>query len=410
MPPDLWPLLALAVTTLACAPAGSFCERELALNREECAILQATALPATLPPARGNLHGDDQQAAALGFLIFFDARFSSDHLMRCATCHMTERNFQDSRSQPLARTPVFRKTPSLLNAARFTWLFWDGSADSLWSQAITPMQNPKEMNLTVLEIAHLIPALFKARYEGVFGPLPDLSDTQRFPTRGGPGMPEWGAMTDADRLTVDRVLANVGKSLEAYLRNLAAGPSAVDRFLAGDAAALQSGQKQGLRELVRAGCLGCHSGSNWSDGSFHNLGVPEPDGAAPDRGRAGAFATLLANRFNSQGPHWDGSRPNTTGPDYAQTSALEGAFKTPSLRNLPRAAPYGHQGGFATLEDVVAFHLAGGGKGRTGFVGEVDAALQSHELSADRFAALIEALKALQGDYPKPPWNDWPQH
>jgi cytochrome c peroxidase len=78
------------------------------------------------------------------------------------------------------------------------------------------------------------------------------------------------------------------------------------------------------------------------------------------------------------------------------------------LRNLTRTAPYGHNGVFATLEEVVDFHLSGGGKEATTFVGVVDPKLEPHPLSAQERADLIEFLKALDGDYPKLPWGQWP--
>jgi cytochrome c peroxidase len=381
------------------------CELLPDLDADACALVRALELPAALPAARGNDHGDALAAAHLGFGIFFDARFSSNQMIRCATCHAPERHFQDDRLTGKGLGELTRNTPTILDAAWMKSQFWDGRADSLWSQALYPLENPKEMDFTRLELAHRVAQSYRADYEAVFGPLPPLDDAARFPARGAPGLPAWEAMAQADRDAVDVVAASVGKALEAYQRQAAAGRAPLDRFLAGDAAALGAAAQRGLVTFVKAGCVVCHAGPTLSDERFHDLGLPTPAGATPDRGRADGIATLLASPFNAAGPHWDGPRPPLPAPAGA---ADLGAFRTSPLRNVALSAPYGHDGRFATLREVVDFHLRGGGRGDARALGSVDPLLAPHPLSAADEDDLLAFLAALTGDPPLPPWNDWP--
>jgi cytochrome c peroxidase len=373
-----------------------------------CPQIAQLALPAALPPARGNRYADDVNAATLGHRIFFDARFSNSLQVRCATCHQTERSFQDGAATPPGFPSVHRRTPTVINAARLSLQFWDGRADSLWSQALFALENPGEMNFTRLEIAHLVDTTYRARYEPVFGALPDFSDTTRFPPRGAPGDSAWQGMAPADQERVNRVAANVGKSLEAYQRKATAGPSRVDAWLSGDRSALSAQEAAGVGVFARAGCLSCHAGPMLTDERYHVLGVPGIPGAEPDRGRAAGLAVELANPFNARGAFFDPPAPPPDDRDLP-SAALEGAFRTPSLRNLTKRPPYGHNGSFATLEDAVDFHLRGGGRGGTGFAGQVDPLLEPHPLSPDDRAALLSLLRALDGRYPGIPWSDWPR-
>jgi cytochrome c peroxidase len=109
---------------------------------------------------------------------------------------------------------------------------------------------------------------------------------------------------------------------------------------------------------------------------------------------------LGRSEFTLAGPYSDD--PGAFQPPPSPAAADEGAFKTPSLRNLARTAPYGHNGSFATLEEVVDFHLQGGGSG-------ADPLLQPHVLSSGDRAALLELLRSLEGADPGRPWNYWPE-
>lgn len=377
------------------------CDLDPAFTREECAAVHAMELSA-LPPARGNAKGDDPDAAALGFHVFFDARFSKGESVRCATCHEPEKKFADGLPTSTGLARVTRHSPTLLNAARMRWSLWDGRADSVWSQPLFAFENPLEMDFTRLEIAHAIELRYKTEYERVFGALPSLD---RFPARGRPGDPAWESMSQTDRDRIDAIVANVGKALEAYVRKLAAGPSAFDRFLAGERAALDEEQRAGLVVFVKSGCTRCHGGELLSDQTFHALRVSAWPGDPIDVGREAAPEILKASPFTSRGAYWDGPKEDVP---MTSTPADRGAFRTPSLRNATRAGPWGHNGRFATLKDAIAFHEVD--TNDPSATGTRDPLLGSTRLSDLDLARLVRFIESLEGAYPLPPWNDWPMH
>ena len=378
----------LAACGNAAAPATvtTPCDLDPTLDDAECAAVHAMALSATLPPARGNAKGDDPDAAGLGFAMFFDARLSKGEAVRCATCHEPEKKFGDGQPTSTGLARVTRNAPTILNAARMSPSFWDGRADSVWSQPLFAFENPLEMDFTRLELAHAVALRYADSYTKVFGPLPALDDASRFPARGKPGDAAWENMTEADRDAIDLVAANVGKAFEAYERKLAAGPAAFDRFLAGDATALDADQRAGLVAFAKDGCASCHSGPMLSDEKFHALGVPAWPGDPFDVGREGAYAVLAASPFTASGAYWDGPKENVA---LSASPRDHGAFRTPSLRNVTLSAPYAHNGRYATLADAIDAH------------GTIDPG------DRDR---IVTFLGALEGAYPLPPWNDWPQH
>jgi cytochrome c peroxidase len=382
------------------------CDLEPSLDAGACAALHAMALPPALPPSPGNAKADDIDAAYLGFTVFFDARFSANQNVRCASCHLPEQHFDDALATSRGIARVTRNSPTMLNAARVVGgVFWDGRADSLWSQALFPLEDPREMGSSRLQVAHTLAKNRAGEYAKAFGPLPALDDPARFPPAGKPGDPAWEQMSASDQATVNRIVANLGKAFEAYERKLATGPAAFDRFLAGDASGFSDAARRGMAAFATLGCPACHAGPNLSDGKFHNLGIAAAPGADPDRGRSDAIATLNQNPFNLGGPYADGA-PGFT-PAVASPSDL-GAFRTPTLRNVALTAPYGHNGSFARLEDVVVFHLQGGGRGQGGFVGAVDPALQPRSVTPEQLSDLLAFLGALNGSYPPLPWNSWP--
>jgi cytochrome c peroxidase len=423
----------LAAATVACGSGGPSTPATCGagLTTADCDKLRTIILPAALPAARGNDHADDYNASLFGFHVFFDSRFSQNLNVRCESCHSVDFGFADDQQVPVAGLGMgVRNAPTIFNAARYDTFFWDGRADTLWSQPLFAFENPNEMNFSRLEIVHLLNAVYSTEYAGVFGTLPDFSALDRFPAKGAPGDAAYDAMSDADKATVNGVIANLGKALEAYMRNVATGPSAIDEYLnlklegadagypdagpvggygAYDAGAVAYGtitpqQEHGMVVFTRSGCLDCHSGPQLSDGQFHNLGVSALPGQAPDPGHSQtALDTLANNPFNASGPFFDGSPGNIT-PE----PPVLGGFRTPSLRNLPTSAPYGHNGSFAALEDVVDLHLQGGGSNPSGYVGDIDPLLKPQQLSTDDRAALIEFLKALTGRYPALPWGQWP--
>jgi len=307
-------------------------------ERRAIHALSLAALPA-VPRDPSNRFADDRRAAALGHRLFFDRGFSANGRVACSSCHMPGREFQDGRprGRGLGTTP--RRTMPLAGVAYARWLFWDGRRDSLWAQALTPLQNRHEQGITPAFAARRIRSHYRGAYEAVFGPLPK-----------GPAR-------------VDRTFANLGKAIEAYERTLRPAPATFDRFAAAlarhdDSAAariLSPSAARGLRLFVgRARCTNCHFGPLFTNGEFHNTGVPQ-DPAAPDRGRAAGVEQAVADRFSCLGRFSDARPEECTALRFVVTSGpqLAGEFKVPSIRDVASRAPYTHAGRLRTLREVL---------------------------------------------------------
>ncbi|HET9025036.1 MAG TPA: cytochrome c peroxidase [Burkholderiaceae bacterium] len=334
---------------------------------EEMAILGSMTLRA-LPPApadESNAVADLPAAAALGKRLFNDARFSRDGKVSCAGCHLEDKQFQDGI--PLARGVATgtRRTMPIVGAAYSPWLFWDGRKDSLWAQALGPLEDPAEHGGNRTRIAHLMQAHYRTAYEPVFGTMPDLST---LPNDAGPGgtpgeQSAWNQLDRTAQQTVNRIYSNVGKAIAAYERTLGLRESRFDAYVSGvlkrddgGRATLTSQEINGLRLFIGKGqCSTCHNGPLLTDQHFHNTGVPQRNPQAPDHGRAAAIEKVQRDEFNCMGPFSDAGPGRCEELRFivASQPALDGAFKTPSLRNVALRAPYMHAGQLATLEEVV---------------------------------------------------------
>jgi cytochrome c peroxidase len=285
--------------------------------------------------------------------------------------------FADGKRLSIAIGTTSRNTQTVLNAAYNRWCFWDGKADSLWSQALIPMEDPREQGGSRLQFAHVIhddPALQLA-YTKLFGALPPLGDLRRFPAAGRPiaGEPThahhlaWQAMTATDQDGVNRVFANIGKAIAAYERRLIRRESPFDTYVAGlrtndpaKESAISNTAKAGLKIFMgRGNCHLCHQGPNFSNLEFHSVGIEQRDWlAAEDAGRLEGVRKVLADPFNSAGVFSDGPQSKSAEKLRYLRPHVEqlGQFKVPSLRNVALTAPYMHGGQFESLERAVRFY------------------------------------------------------
>ncbi|MDQ2988669.1 MAG: cytochrome-c peroxidase, partial [Pseudomonadota bacterium] len=263
-----------------------------------------------------------------------------------------------------------RRAMPLADSGRGPWLFWDGRKDSLWSQALGPLEDANEHGGNRLAYARVVREHYRGEYEALFQAMPALDG---LPENAGPyGTPAertaWMQMSEAQRLAVTRVFANMGKALAAYERTLAHGPSRLDTYttamLRGDPAAadiLTASEKRGLRLFIGKGdCMSCHNGPLLSDQHFHNTGVASRDPARPDQGRAAAVAKVLADEFNCLGKFSDARPGQCQELEFIadRDPKMSGAFKTPGLRNVALRPPYMHAGQIATLDGVVRHYAS----------------------------------------------------
>lgn len=352
-------------------------------------------------------------AIALGRRLFADTRLSKNGEVACATCHAPERDFQDGRPVGQGVGTGNRRTMPVVAAAHSPWLFWDGRKDSLWSQALGPLEDAAEHGANRAQLARLLATHYRADYEAVFGPLPSL---QNVPEHASPlGSPAeraaWAAMSPQQQQSVDRVFADLGKAIAAFERTVGYGESRFDRYVAavldGDAAGLQALSPQevsGLRLFIGKGqCSTCHNGPLLTDQHFHNTGVPPRDAAQPDHGRGIGVAKVQNDPFNCLGRYSDAPKGACRELEFiaADDPAMVGAFKTPSLRNVAERAPYMHAGQFRTLEEVVAHYArspkAAVGHSELAHEGGGHAERQPIRLSDAEVHDIVAFLKTLSG-------------
>jgi len=367
-----------------------------------------------LPADPTNAVADDLRAAKLGQRIFFDTRFSANGTVACATCHEPARVFSDGKSLAQGLGITSRNTMNIVGAAYSPWQFWDGRRDSLWSQALGPLEATVEHGGTRTQYALLIAGdeSYRSAYESVFGPLPALSDRDRFPVSAGPVDDPvmsiaWKHMSQADRNLVNEIFANIGKAVAAYERLLLPGPSRFDAYvqavLENDAdaqqATLTANEIDGLRLFIgEAQCTRCHNGPLLTNNEFHNTGILSPPGQVPHMGRASGVRQALADPFNCQGPYSDGDASVCTELRFARTnSELVGAIKTPTLRNVADTGPYMHSGQLSSLADVLQHY----NRAPTAMIGHNEA--EPLKLWSSDLRNLEAFLRSLSGPLATPP-------
>lgn len=397
-------------------------------SKERDAVLALSPLPPP-PPDPTNRFADDPRAARFGQFLFFDARLSADGSVSCASCHDPTRGWSDGRSLPTGMGPVPRHAMGLANVAHNRWFLWDGRADSLWAQALQPIEDLREHGFSRLELAHLLvqDADLRNAYEQIFGSLPDLSDASRFPAHGSPrpATPDhphhrsWSGVTTGDRETIDRIFSNVGKALAAFQRRIRSSGSRFDQFVEGvrshDEAllgALSASEIRGLRLFVGdARCVTCHSGPNFTDREFHDNRVPPLGGGTTrsDPGRHAGIALVTRDPFNGVGAFSDAPEgPARDKLDYlVQRAHNLYEVKTPSLREVSRTAPYMHQGQFASLEEVLQYYDTLEG---AAWSHHSETILQPLRMTREQLADLAAFLRSLEGRALDPELLKQPAH
>ena len=335
----------VVVVVAALAIAGWWWSRDAAppaWSEDEIAVLESLWLESLpdLPPDPTNAVADNPLAAEFGRALFFDARFSANGSISCATCHQPERHFTDGLPKGVAVGMSKRNTPSIVGTAYSPWLYWDGRRDSQWSQALSPLEDPNEHASNRLSVIAIVveDKNYWRMYESLFG----------------------------EAAGVDTMYSNIGKAIAAFERTIMPTESRFDEYvgavIAGDserqAALLSDDEVRGLRLFIgEANCTQCHNGPLLTNNEFHNTGLINLAGEAPDKGRIVGVREVLEHPFNCEGPYNDESLRNCSELAFARTGPeLVAAFRTPSLRNLENTAPYGHKGQLAALADVLAHY------------------------------------------------------
>ena len=298
--------------------------------------------PWPVPPARdpSNRVSGEVDAVLFGERLFFEKRLSGTGEFSCASCHAPESSWTDNRKRGAAIAETDRNTPTLMDVRLNRWFGWDGAADSLWSQSIRPILDPRELGSDPRQVADLVrhDRQLSCRYRRSFGARPSATDDES-------------------------VLVDVAKALAAFQETLASARAPFDEFrdalARGDreaAARYPLAAQRGLKVFIAGACATCHTGPNFTNGEFHDTGLRFF--AAPGRvdpGRHEGIKRVKESRYNLLGPYNDdAARGTATSTRHVLLEHRNfGEFKVPSLRNASFTAPYGHDGQLATLADVV---------------------------------------------------------
>ncbi len=408
---------------------------------EEWAKIQTHSPLPALPPDTTNMYADNAAAATLGQRLFFDTAFSGPVLqaddgtgngalgavgdrgkIACASCHEAPWMF-DTRAHPnnvgLGAQFMQRNVTSVLNASYYKWKETDGVRTATWNDGLTDPEDQTSMHGSRGLIAHVIYKKYKSDYEAIFGQLdprldpnhpnaaqlpvdavPRTSPVLEDPTLDMQWYANWDSMSPADQKMINRIFANFGKAIQAYLRKMSSQNSPFDKYVAGDHSQLSASAKRGLKLFIgKGGCEGCHTGPIFSDNQFHNIGIVElgPHVNPMEQGRFDGLGGAIGDEFSVDSEYSDDRNTHMLDGLMPQDSD-RGKWRTKGLREVAMTPPYEHTGQLATLEDVINFDNRGGDP--SGFTGTKDPLFVPLNLTPTEVADLVEFLKSLTGDPP----------
>jgi cytochrome c peroxidase len=285
------------------APQGRYgqdCFGQGKINYVKKTIIIAVAV-LSVAFMRATVGEEPANEAQLGKLLFSDPVLSKDRTISCASCHIPEFAFADTSatSKGVGGIKGDRNTPSAMNVVLHDFFFWDGRAKTLEEQALAPIENPKEMNLSLDEAISRLRN--SKKYSGYFKKIYNEE-----PNRN-----------------------NLAKAIAAFERTLETSESPFDNWKFYDKPdAVSESARRGFEIFNTKGkCIECHFGANLALNQFRNIGL------------------------------FDGKKLNDSGRAVISGDPLDiGRFKVAPLRNVAVTAPYMHNGMFKTLQEVIEFY------------------------------------------------------
>ncbi|PWN69065.1 cytochrome C peroxidase [Chryseobacterium phosphatilyticum] len=291
-----------------------------ALNKDAATFFAKNAFnPNAFTPGKEFAYSDEK--VGLGRQLFNDKILSNNNNRNCASCHIPEKAFTDglAKSMSLENAELARNAPSLNYAGFQHGQFWDMRKDDLEGQSADVISNKEEMHGDLNVILAKINQ--DKKYQQAFQKIYHSQKTE-----------VWQ-------------LQNV---LASYIRSLAAFNSDFDEYMRGNKSAMTANQKRGFNLFVgKAQCAICHF-------------VPLFNGTVPPTFKK-TEQEVLGVAVNGDNKVFD--RDLGRGKFHETVATLQHSFKTPTLRNINKTAPYMHNGGYKTLKEVMNFYNKGGGKG-----------------------------------------------
>ncbi len=274
----------------------------------------------------------------LGRLLFFDKRVSSTNTISCATCHDPKFGWSDGRKKSIGvkKREGRRNSPTIINSAYLSSFFHDGRANSLESQAKGPIETDVEMDMPMEKLVKKLKNIkdYRKLFANAFGDEGICEDT-------------------------------ILKAIASFERTIISLNAPFDRWIKGDANAISLVANEGFEIFIDKGrCASCHDGFNFTNESFNNVGL----GDDKDLG----VYEISKNK----------------------SMIWKRAFKTPTLRDISKTAPYFHDGSVKTLNEAVTFCGNGGrvgAKSRSPF-------FRDRKLDESDVVKVVEFLKTLSSD------------
>ncbi|WP_185234781.1 cytochrome-c peroxidase [Teredinibacter franksiae] len=340
-------------------------------SEDELRILNTLALD-----RNANENGINTKLAKLGKELFFDATLSENHDISCATCHQPTRFFSDGKMLSSTGEHTAKiHTPTLIGASSSQWFFWDGRKDSLWSQALEPLENHTEHGTNRLAVVKHVTTRYKAQYYTLFGTFSEFSMELQKTANATPmgentkWQKNWYLLTEKDRKKINRIFANTGLAIAEYQKLIQPGLSRFDKYVHSlsnrehnikQKEQLTAEEIYGLKLFLdseKTTCINCHNGPLFSNFDFQATGIRTVFDKKR-RGRIGRIAginTALKDEFNCFSGYVE---KNCDELRYAKKegSELIGAFKVPTLRNVADTAPYMHSGDLSSLDEVLTYY------------------------------------------------------
>ncbi len=258
--------------------------------------------PDNVPYPKNN--PSSEQKVELGKLLFFDKRLSSTDTISCASCHNPKLGWSDASAKSIGveGKKGRRNSPTIINSAYLNSFFHDGRASSLEEQSKGPIEDRVEMNMPMDKLVEKLKKIkgYRELFSKAFGD---------------------------EGITKDSIV----KAIATFERTLIAPEAPFDKWIKGDKDAISMDAKEGFLTFQEIGkCDRCHNGFNFTNESFNNVGLG-------DEKDLGVY-------------------------ELRESKIWYGSFKTPTLREVEKTAPYFHDGSVNTLEEAVTICGNGGRK------------------------------------------------